>query len=123
MCFFNVFFDGWISTIVTMSFVVSSKEMDWFVCGYYIYYISLSFQVHACVLPVLAFSWCIYISVCSFSHNSEMEGELGTCNLLIKKNRDMIERMMLDQIEWQKTIYVSDLDWSMKIHRVHPNLT
>ena len=66
--------------------------------------------MHACVLSVLAFSWCIYISVCSFSHNSGMEGELGTCNLLIKKNRDMIERMMLDQIEWQKTIYVSDLD-------------
>ena len=29
----------------------------------------------------------IYFCVCSFSHNSGMEGELGTCNLLIKKKK------------------------------------
>ena len=35
----------------------------------------------------------------------------------------MIEGMMLDQIEWQKTMYVANLDWLMRIHRIHPNLT
>ena len=61
---FKVISEHWISIMVTMRFVVSSKEMHQFVFVVILYTIAARAFKSVCVLPVLAFSGYIFIYFC-----------------------------------------------------------